>query len=180
MVEARRYTLGFGPFPVIFSINLFLWFKHDWFYLQFLMVAVGLRGEGADPVEQGRTSGPHLQPVVVSAGDLFARADCDRIDDITWGQEIANTQLMPPHIYLLLFLVGLPGQFLFGVTSMTMSAVVTTYLFGLLYFAATGVYYFFDSYMPIAVFLGMHLLFTDPSTSPRTELGRIIFGIFTD
>jgi hypothetical protein len=36
------YTLGFGPFPVIFSINLFLWFKPDWFYLQFLMVALGL------------------------------------------------------------------------------------------------------------------------------------------
>ena len=35
------YTLGFGPFPVIFSINLFLWFKPDWFYLQFLMVATG-------------------------------------------------------------------------------------------------------------------------------------------
>ena len=61
-------------------------------------------------------------------------------------------------------------------TTMTMSAVVTTYLFGLLYFAATGIYFFYDSYIPIAVFLGMHLLFTDPSTSPRTELGRIIFG----
>ena len=35
----------------------------------------------------------------------------------------------------------------------------------------------FDSNIPIAVFLGMHLLFTDPSTSPRTELGRIIFGV---
>ena len=35
------YTLGFGPFPVIFSINLFLWFKQDWFYFQFLMVALG-------------------------------------------------------------------------------------------------------------------------------------------
>ena len=35
------YTLGFGPFPVIFSINLFLWFKPDWFYLQYLMIAVG-------------------------------------------------------------------------------------------------------------------------------------------
>ena len=35
------YTLGFGPFPIIFSTNLFLWFKPDWFYLQFLMVAVG-------------------------------------------------------------------------------------------------------------------------------------------
>src|SRR5439155_18655495 len=58
----------------------------------------------------------------------------------------------------------------------TMSAVVATYLFGLLYFAATGIYFFYDSYIPIAVFLGMHLLFTDPSTSPRTELGRLIFG----
>ena len=31
--------------------------------------------------------------------------------------------------------------------------------------------------VPIAVFLGMHLLFTDPSTSPRTELGRVTFGV---
>ena len=37
----NTYTLGFAPFPVIFSINLFLWFKPDWFYLQFLMIAVG-------------------------------------------------------------------------------------------------------------------------------------------
>ncbi len=77
----------------------------------------------------------------------------------------------------MLFLIGLPGQYFFGVTSMTMSAVVTTYLFGLLYYAATGIYFFYDSYIPIAVFLGMHLLFTDPSTSPRTELGRVIFGV---
>src|SRR5579864_5281091 len=59
---------------------------------------------------------------------------------------------------------------------MTMSAVLATYVFGRLYFAATGIYFFYDSYIPIAVFLGMHLLFTDPSTSPRTELGRIVYG----
>ena len=80
-------------------------------------------------------------------------------------------------MYLWIFLIALPGQYLFGVTTMTMLAVVSTYLFGLLYFAATGVYFFYDSYIPIAVFLGMHLLFTDPSTSPRTELGRIAFGV---
>ena len=60
---------------------------------------------------------------------------------------------------------------------MTMSAVVTTYLFGLAYFAMTGIYFFYDSYIPISVFLGMHLLFTDPATAPRTESGRIIFGV---
>ena len=170
------YTLGFGPFPVIFSINLFLWFKPDWFYLQFAMVAVGLRRQGADPLGQGRTAGAHLQSLVISARGVFARPARDRHERHHLGQEIASTQFYPPHMYLMLFLIGLPGQFLFGVTTMTMSAVVTTYLFGLLYFAATGIYFFYDSYIPIAVFLGMHLLFTDPSTSPRTELGRIIFG----
>src|SRR5262245_17592138 len=80
-------------------------------------------------------------------------------------------------MYLVLFLIGLPGQFFFGVTLMTMSAVLTTYVFGLVYYATTGIYFFYDSYIPISVFLGMHLLFTDPATAPRTELGRIIYGV---
>ncbi len=95
---------------------------------------------------------------------------------ITRGQEIAVTQFYPPHMYVFLFLIGLPGQFLFGVTTMTMSAVLSTFLFGWAYFAVTGIYFFYDSFVPIAVFLGMHLLFTDPATSPRSELGRIIYG----
>ena len=41
----------------------------------------------------------------------------------------------------------------------------------------TGVPYFVDSEIPTAVFLGLHLLVTDPSTSPRTPLGRAIFGV---
>src|SRR5207237_9864345 len=80
--------------------------------------------------------------------------------DITWGKEIAITQFYPSHMYLFIFLIGLPAQYLFGVTTMTMSAVVTTYLFGLAYYGATGVYFFLDSYIPISVFFGMHLLFT--------------------
>ena len=170
------YTMGFGPFPVIFSINLFLWFKPNWFYLQFVMVALGFAAkEFIRWNRDGRrvhVFNPSSFPLaVVSLGLIFTGTS-----DLTWAQSIATTQFYPPHIYLMLFLVGLPGQFFFGVTSMTMAAVVTTYVFGLLYFAATGTYFFFDSYIPIAVFLGMHLLFTDPSTSPRTELGRLSFG----
>ncbi|HAT16402.1 MAG TPA: hypothetical protein DCS76_01320, partial [Gemmatimonadetes bacterium] len=33
-----------------------------------------------------------------------------------------------------------------------------------------------DSEIPSAVFLGLHLLITDPSTSPRTPVGKSIFG----
>ena len=170
------YALGFGPFPVIFSINLFLWFKPEWFYLQFLLVAVGFAAkELIRWNKDGRRAhifNPSSFPLSIFSIALIATGTTN----ITMGPEIALTQLLPPQIYLVLFLVSLPGQLLFGVASMTMSAAVTMYGFGLLYFAATGTYYFFGSYIPIAVFLGMHLLFTDPSTSPRTESGRIMFG----
>ena len=66
------YVLGFGPFPIIFSINLFLWFKADWFYLQFLHGGGRLRRQGIDHVDQGRPPASHLQPVVVHAGGVFA------------------------------------------------------------------------------------------------------------
>ena len=173
----NTYTLGFGPFPVIFSINLFLLFKQDWFYLQLVLVALGFAAK--DLISWNKEGlrthifNPSSFPLAVFSLALILTSSTD----LTWGREIAISQFYPPHMYLMLFLIGLPGQYLFGVTSMTMAAAVTTYLFGLLYFAVTGTYYFFDSYIPIAVFLGMQLLFTDPSTSPRTELGRVIFGV---
>jgi hypothetical protein len=170
------YTFGFGPFPVILSINLFLWFRPDWFYLQLAMVAVGF---GAKEFIRWNKDGrrthifnPSSFPLAVFALGLLATGT----SDITWGTEIALTQFFPPQMYLMLFLVSLPGQFFFRVTSMTMSAVVSTYLFGFVYYQVTGIYFFYDSYIPLAVFLGMHLLFNDPSTSPATELGRIMYG----
>ena len=173
----NRYTLGFGPFPVIFSINLFLWFRDDWIFLQFLLVAIGFAAKELITWEKNgwraHIFNPSSFPLAVTAVLLLATGT----SDITWGKQIATTQFYPPNMYLALFLIGLPGQFFFGVTSMTMSAVVTTYVAGLVYYGLTGVYFFYDSYIPIAVFLGMHLLFTDPSTSPRTELGRIMFGV---
>jgi hypothetical protein len=75
----------------------------------------------------------------------------------------------------LLFAYGFDSLlYLFGVTPMTMAAVVTAFACSAVYYAATGIYFFSDSHVPIAVFLGMHLLFTDPATSPRTELGRLM------
>lgn len=170
------YALGFGPFPIVFSTNLFLWFKADWFYLQVLMIATGFAAkEFIRWTKDGRRT--HIFNPSSFTLTLFSLAlIATGTSDVTWGQDIAITQFYPPQMYLFLFLVALPGGFLFGVTTMTLAAVATTYLWGLAYYGATGTYYFVDAYIPIAVFLGMHLLFTDPSTAPRTELGRFIFG----
>ena len=171
------YTFGFGPFPIIFSTNLFLWFKSDWFYLQFLLVAVGFAAkELIRWNKDGRRVhifNPSSFPLALFSLALLLTGSTR----ISWGPEIAATQFNPPHIYLLIFLVALPGQFLFGVASMTLSAVATIYAFCLTYFLATGSRYFLELPFPIAIFLAMHLLFTDPSTSPRTELGRLMFGV---
>ena len=172
----ETYTLGFGPFPIVFSLNLFLWFKADWFAWQFVMIATAFTGKAMlQWTKDGRRThifNPSALALTVMSIGLLLTAR----SDITWGREIAITQFYPPHMYLFLFVVSLPGQLLFGVASMTLAAVTTTYLFGLAYVAATGTYFFVDSYVPIAVFLGMLLLFTDPSTSPRSDAGRLIFG----
>ncbi len=173
----RKYTLGFGPFPIIFSINLFLWFKNDWFYDQFLIVAVGFAAKELLRWNRGgkwvHIFNPSSFPLAAACWVLLYMQRFD----VTFGGEIATTQFFPPHMFTFIFLVSLPGQFLFGVTSMTFPAVLTIYLWGSAYFALTGTYYFFLGYTTIAVFLAMHLLITDPSTSPRTELGRILFGV---
>lgn len=172
-----RYTLGFGPFPIIFSTNLFLWFKADWFALQFLMIAVGLVAKETIAWNKDGKRSHIFNPSSFPLGLFSFVLILTGTTNITWGREVATTLFQPPHIYLFIFLIGLPGQFLFGVTTMTMSAVVTTYAFSAIFHWWTGTYYFVDTNIPIAVFLGMHLLFTDPSTSPRTELGRIMFGV---
>ncbi len=178
----ERYILGFGPFPIIFSINLFMWFKPDWFHLQFLMVAVGFAAkEFVRWNKEGRRAhifNPSSFPLGLFALGLILTGTTG----ITWGPEIAVTQIFPPHIYLLIFLASVPAQLLFGVASMTLSAVATTWLFILAHHALTGSHFFSPAALgggavPIAAFLGMHLLFNDPSTSPRTELGRIVFGV---
>ncbi len=174
--RGERYVLGFGPFPIIFSTNLFLWFTDDWFYLQFLMVGAGFLGKAfVQWRREGRRT--HIfNPSAFSLGLFSLVLIATGTSDLTWGQDIATTLTFVPAIYLLLFGLGLVVMYFFRVT--LVSGFAAAALFGLsaLYGAATGVPYFIDSEIPAAVFLGLHLLVTDPSTSPRTRTGRAIFG----
>ena len=174
--RGERYVLGFGPFPIIFSTNLFLWFTDDWFYLQFLMVGAGFLGKAfVQWRREGRRT--HIfNPSAFSLGLFSLALIATGTSDLTWGQDIATTLTFVPAIYLLLFGLGLVVMYFFRVT--LVSAFAAAALFGLsaLYGAAAGVPYFIDSEIPAAVFLGLHLLVTDPSTSPRTRTGRAIFG----
>ena len=171
------YVLGFGPFPIIFSTNLFLWFRDDWFYLQFLMIAVGFMGkEFVRWRREGKMT--HIfNPSAFSLGLFSLVLIATDTTHLTWGQEIATTLSLAQSIYVFLFLAGLIVMYFFSITLVAASAATVLFGSSALYSALTGVPYFLDSEIPTAVFLGLHLLVTDPSTSPRTPLGKTVFGV---
>jgi hypothetical protein len=172
----ESYVLGFGPFPILFSTNLFLWFRDEWFYLQFLMVAAGFLGKEFVRWHRDGKWTHIFNPSAFSLGLFSLVLITTGSSDMTWGHEIATTLSLAPRIYLFLFLVGLVAMYLFSITLVAGCAAFTLFGLSALYFRSTGVPYFVDSEIPTAVFLGLHLLVTDPSTSPRTTLGKGIFG----
>ena len=171
------YGLGFGPFPIIFSTNLFLWFRDDWFYLQFLMLAAGFMGKAFVRWQRDGRSTHIFNPSAFSLGLFSLVLIATNTTDLTWGQDIATTLTLAPRIYLFLFLIGLAVMYFFSITLVAGSAAVVLFGSSALYSAVTGVPYFIDSEIPSAVFLGLHLLVTDPSTSPRTPFGKAVFGV---
>ncbi|HVW08919.1 MAG TPA: hypothetical protein VHC90_10070 [Bryobacteraceae bacterium] len=171
-----RWLFTLGPFPIVFSTNLFLWFKDDWFWLQFLMLAtIVICKEFIKWERDGRRT--HIfNPSAVSLFIFSAVLLLTNSTGISWGAEIAGTMQRPPQIYLEIFVLGLIVQALFSVTLVTLSSAAVLYIFGLAFTHATGQFYFVDSNLHAAVFLGLHLLVTDPSTSPRRMTGKIVFG----
>lgn len=174
--RGETYRLGFGPFPIILSINLFLWFRDDWFYMQFLLIAAGFMGKDFIHWRRGEMRTHIFNPSAFALGLFSLVLIATGTTDLTWGQEIASTLTLAPNIYAFLFLVGLVVMYLFSITLVAGTAAVVLFGLSAAFGATTGVPYFVDSEIPAAVFLGLLLLITDPSTSPRTPLGKALFG----
>jgi hypothetical protein len=174
--RGESWVIGFGRFPIIFSTNLFLWFRDDWFYYQFIMIAFGIFAKDYFTwIRDGRRT--HIfNPSAISLSVASLLLIVTDSTYIGWGHEISNTLNHPPYIYIEIFILGLIVQYLFQVTLVTLATVISLLVLGVIYYQTTGVFFFYTSDIPIAVFLGLHLLVTDPSTSPKTTVGKFIFG----
>lgn len=175
--RGRSWRPGFGPLPIVFSTNLLLWFRHDWFYLQFAMIVLGALGKEFIKWERDGKRTHIFNPSVfgqsLMAIALIAAGATSRL---TRGEEMAYSFETLPNMLVVLFLLGLVVQYNFAVTLMTMSATAVLCLVNLVYTHVVGTYYFTTITIGATIFLGLHLLVTDPSTSPRTHVGRVLFG----
>ncbi len=171
------WILGFGPLPIVLSANLFIWFKDDWFFLQFVFISIGVLGKQfLRWHREGRLT--HIfNPSAFSAFVISVGLLATGTSSLTWGEQLATTLSRPPHMYLEIFLLGLIVQALFSVTLVTVAAGGMLVALNLAYTHWTGVYHTIDSGIPVAVFIGLHLLVTDPATSPRRTVGKILFGV---
>ncbi|MEZ5292967.1 MAG: hypothetical protein R2745_17940 [Vicinamibacterales bacterium] len=175
--RGHPYAMGFGPLPIVFSTNLFLWFKDDWFAWQFVLIAAGFLGKAFVRWTRDGRRVHVFNPSAFSLALFSLALLATGTTRVTWAQEINTTFGLGPHMYLVLFLIGLVVMYSFSITPVTAGAAATLFGLSAAYAAVTGVPYFVDSEIPTAVFLGLHLLVTDPSTSPRTPLGRLLFGV---
>ncbi len=172
----RPWVLGFAPVPVVFSTNLFLWFRDEYFLIQLALVAFGILSKDLFRWRRNGVQRHIFNPSSIALALASIVLLATGTTELTFARQIAQTQDLPPYIHEVLFLLGLIVQLNFPVVLVTMSSVVTVVLLGALHHAATGLYMFSTTSVPAAVLLGSLLLVTDPATSPENKAGKILFG----
>jgi len=172
-----EWRAGFGVVPPTLSVNLFLWFDDSLFALQLGMIAVAFLTKG---FVQWERAGKRIHVFNPSAIALTV-ASLGLIFTGTWGHThgelIAMALGAPPYMYVALAVLSLLVLATHPVVLITLTSALTIWGLGGLYYAVTGAWLFVDTAIPIAVFLGMLLLVTDPSTTPNSDAGRMLTGV---
>ncbi|MSR58086.1 MAG: hypothetical protein EXS05_10470 [Planctomycetaceae bacterium] len=174
--RGRKARMGLAIVPVILSTNLFMWFKDEYFYFQFLMIAMAFFSKEFLTWNYGgkrrHIFNPSAFPLAAVSVILLASGQVG----LTVGVDLVAAFELPPNFYEVIFLLGLITQALFLTTPVSLGAVVALCL---LYQASWLVLGEPLTPAPIAiqVFLGLTFLVTDPATSPRTSLGKFLFGM---
>ena len=174
--RGRPWRAGFGPLPVVGSINLFLWFEPAYFFGQLLLVAGALAArEFVRWRRDGRPS--HIfnpSAIALAAAGVFLMAT--NTTTATTGINHILAFELPPSFFEIMFVFGILLQVFFATTLVTFGAVLALALIhygGVLLLGAWPLFNIFH----ISVFLGLNLLATDPATSPRSPVGKLLFGL---
>jgi Na+-translocating ferredoxin:NAD+ oxidoreductase RnfD subunit len=174
--RGRPAKVGFGIVPVILSTNLFLWFKEDYFYCQLLMIVLAFFSKEFLTWNYGgrrrHIFNPSAFPLSVVSVLLLLSGETY----MTRGADLVGAFEVPPNFYEVIFLLGLVTQTLFLTTAVSMGATLALFLLHLVAQLVYGEPLSATS-VQIQVFLGLTFLVTDPATSPKSSLGRFLFGL---
>ncbi len=167
----RPYTLGLGPFPIVFSANLFVWFAPGELLLGTLVIAVALSSK-ALIVSNGR----HIfNPSVLGVSAVAALC-------ILWPSwftyhDISTDFGRPPYMPYLILALALIPQIRLRTTPVSVGAILAMLGIMMTVFALTGYKKAPSPWWPPWL-LAITLLAPDPATIPAGSLARFLFGMF--
>ena len=172
----NRYTLGMAIFPIVLSINLFMWFKPEYFAGQLAMIFVAILGKAyIVRMLDGRPRhifNPSALPMALTALLVVIVFNSDHVLNTS---NVVFSYLLAPHFQLFVFVMGMFSHLAGRVSFISLGAVATLFIVDAVFKAITGLPPMGDIVQP-SVFVGITLLVTDPVTSPKTRTGQLVYG----
>jgi hypothetical protein len=173
--RGRTARVGFGIMPVVLSTNLFLWFKEEFFYCQLLMIALAFFSKEFLTWNYGRGRRHIFNPSAFPLSFVSLILLTGHAVGLTRGADLVGAFDLPANFYEVIFLLGLVTQGLFLTTPVSLGTVASMFLLFLAAQAVCGEP-LSATPIPIQVFLGLTFLVSDPATSPKSSLGKFLFG----
>ncbi len=161
----KRWAIGFAPFPVVLSTNLFAQFSLGGVHFSLVIITLALLSKAL----LRRKGGGHIFNPSAFGLALFGLVNTffPALGSGDYSHEFGAT----PNMTELIILLGLIVQLRVPVVLATLSAALV-----LVGFEHYEVRTFVPIFAPVALVLV--LLITDPATLPRTNPGRVVFGVF--
>ena len=104
--RGNKWRFGFGPCPVVLSINRFLWFREEYFYLQLVLIATAyLAKEFITWQRDGRRThvfNPSALALALAAVVLMSTQNVN----LTNSVDLFGSFYLPSNFYELMFLGG--------------------------------------------------------------------------
>lgn len=170
VVSALRYKswyASFGPIPVVFSANLFVWFLGADAPFSYAIVALAISSKHLIHRGGKHIFNPSAFGVCVIAIPCLLYPN--RFGEI----DLAHALNAPPNMQELVLFVGLVAMARIPLALISLSAFFTSRLLSTI----SGESFYVPSVMWAPIFLGISLLVTDPATTPRKPLGQVLFGV---
>ncbi len=163
LVRHGRWTLRLGPAPIVLSANLIVLFGVASWPLSLAVVAVALLSRDLLRIRGRHVFNPSAFGVaVVGVANLLVPA--------LGYSDRAHEFDLPPHMTEVVVLLALVVQVRLPVVLVTLGAAGALWLL-----QTAGLHVFSPTWAPVTLILLLFL--TDPATTPRTQGGRLLFGL---
>jgi hypothetical protein len=175
LARENQIRIGLSMFPIVLSINLFLWFQPRFFWLHFVLIAVAIAAKQFWVREnRGKISHIFNPSALVMAGAALIVIVFD-LDFMVKSSDLIYAYTGVPHLLPWIFAVGCISQWVGGVALVALGAFVALIAGEAMADFLIGSA-FQGHWVHPSVFIGVTLLVTDPATTPKGKLAQFAYG----